>query len=741
MKKDSKKLMKGIILSVVLLLLSIGFMPKMLKSLKFGLDLKGGFEVLYKVESIDGKEVTDDMVTSTYKTIMKRIDVLGVSEPVIIVEGKDRIRIQLADVKNQEAARNQIGKVANLTFRDTSDKLLMKSDVIKGAKLSTDETGRPAVALTIKDKDTFYKVTKKISETEDKMIVIWLDFQNMLDSYKNESSKCGSLASSRCISSARVEQAFSSDVIIKGNFSNEEAKNLAELINSGSLQTRLKEISSKTVSASFGEDSLKNTFIAGIIGLSTVILLMIILYRFSGIITSISLIIYTFLSLLLFWLVGGVLTLPGIAAMLLGIGMAVDSNVITFCKIKDEMKKGHNLKEAYKLGSKDSFKTILDANITTFIVAIILFIFGESSVKGFATMLMISIFVTMIVMVGLSRVILNIIMKSNYFNDKPNLFMGINSKKLDKNRLLNLKCNFKKVIISLIIILIGTFFLVTKGFNLGIDFKGGSSITLKGEKIDTKDLKNTVQEMGYKVLSIDNEDNDTTVLIEESIADEKVMALTKQLEEKYKASVDIGVVSNVVKRELVKNTIYSIILATIGILLYISFRFTFKSAIGAIIALLHDVLIVIGLFALLKLEVNTIFIAAILSIIGYSINDTVVLFDYIKDMKNKKYNNILKNSNELNELIDNTINNIKGRSIVTSITTLIPILCLIILGSKSILNFNVAMFIGVIVGTYSSLFIATYIYKKLEYKYIGIKEKKWYEIDNKEEKRVKGVNC
>ncbi len=740
MKKNKKKLFTGIIISIVLLVASILLMPKIMKSLKFGLDLQGGFEVLYKVEGLNGEKVTEDMVTSTYKTIMKRIDVLGVSEPVIIVEGTDRIRVQLAGVTDQETARNQIGKVANLTFRNTSDKLLMNSDVISGAKLSTDEQGKPAVALSVKDKDTFYKITDQVSKSSDQKIVIWLDFQNMKDSYKKEEANCGS-SSSKCISAATVEQAFTSDVIIKGSFTQEEAKNLAELINSGSLQTKLTEISSKTVSASFGEDSLKNTLIAGIIGLSLVILLMIILYRFSGLITSMGLIVYTFLSFLLYWLVGGVLTLPGIAAMLLGIGMAVDSNVIAFSKIKDEMRNGKNFKEAYKAGNKDSFKTILDANITTLIVAIILFIFGESSVKGFATMLMISIFVTMVIMVGLVRLILNIFMKSNYFNDKAKFFMGINPNKLDKKDKLKLKCDFKKVLISLIIITLGIITLGVKGFNLGIDFKGGSSITLKGKEIDKQEVQKDLEDMNYKISSIETDGTDTSIVIEETLEEEKLNDVKQKMEDKYDVSVDIGVVSNVVKKELVKNTIYSVILAAIGIMIYISLRFTFRYGIGAILALLHDVLIVIGIFALFRLEVNTVFIAAILSIIGYSINDTVVIFDQIKDLKATKYNNLLKKQADLDELIEYSINNIKGRSIITSVTTLIPIISLIILGSKSILNFNIAMFVGVLVGTYSSLFIATYVFKKIERKFIGKKEKKWYEVDIKEEKKVKGVNC
>lgn len=724
------------IILTLLLLITVGFsMPLVLKNLKYGLDLQGGFEVLYKIDSIDGNKVTEDMVTSTYKTLLKRIDVLGVSEPEIVVEGTNRIRVGLAGVTDPDAARNQIGKVANLTFRNTKDKLLMKSNVIGGAKVTTDQSGKPAVALTIKNKDTFYNVTKEISESEDKTIVIWLDFEAGKDHYSSEKEKCGSLGTSRCISAATVNEAFSSDVIITGNFTQEEAKSLAELINSGSLQTKLTEISSKTVTASFGEDSLKNTFVAGAIGLIIIILLMIILYRFCGLIASISLVIYTFLTFFIFWLIGGVLTLPGIAAMLLGIGMAIDANVLSFSQIKDELKNGKNLKEAYKIGNKGSFATILDANITTFIVALILFIFGESSVKGFATMLMISIFVTLLIMVGLTRLLLNLFMKKGYFQNKPTMFIG----KYNRNKL-KVHNSFKYVILSLIIIGIGIFGFAKNGFNLGIDFKGGTSISLKNSLASEKDIESYLTKHKYTIREMDANDNSISVVINESLQENEVIDLKNKFTEEYEGSVDIGVVSNVVKRELLKNAIYSILLATLGIIGYISFRFTFRYAVSAILALLHDILIVCGIFALFKLEVSTIFIAAILSIIGYSINDTVVMFDRIKELKKRKHKNKIKNEQALNDLVDTAINLVAGRSLITSITTMIPIICLLILGSKSILTFNIAMAIGVLVGTYSSLFIAPYIWKLLDKKWLGKEEKSWID-GGKEEKSIKGINC
>ncbi len=746
MKKGKKKehILKYVIILIAMVgLIGIGIVP-LSKNLKFGLDLKGGFEVLYQVEGIDSKKVDSSMVESTYKTIIKRIDVLGVSEPVVTIEGEDKIRVQLAGVTDPEEARKTLGQVASLSFRDTEDHLLMTSDVLSsnGAKIGSDQTGKPAVALTVKDKDKFYEVTKEVSQKSDNRIVIWLDYEEGKDSFKNSETTCGT-TTSKCLSAAYVNEGFASDVIIQGNFTQDQVKQLVELINSGSLSTKLTEISSKTVDASFGSNSLEKTFIAGIIGLVLVMLLMILLYRFSGFITAIGLAIYTFVTFLIFWLVGGVLTLPGIAAMLLGIGMAVDANIINFSRIKDELKSGKTLANAYRIGSKDSFLTIIDANLTTLIVGIILFIFGESSIKGFATMLMISIFVTFVVMVAFVRWILGKFVKSGMFDEKAKLFVGFNERKKENPfaKYSFSKNKTKLMALGDILIIVSIVSIIFQGLNLGIDFKGGSSITIKTEKeVKIEQLEKDIKELGYQLNSVDDiNDTTKTVIVTDSLGQNQVLKTEKYFQEKYDASTDIGVVSNIVKKELVKNAIFALILAGIGIVIYVSFRFSFNYAIAGIIALLHDTLIVVGLFSLCHLEVSTIFIAAILSIIGYSINDTIVLFDRVRENIKKQK---LKNKEQLQEVVDRSIRKTIYRNILTTLTTIFPVAALILFGSHEILNFNIALLIGLLVGAYSSLFITIFIFEKLEEKNIGKpKKKKWYE-DTKEveERKIKGIN-
>lgn len=738
--KTDKRTFIGVMCYIVIFIAIIGLcFPKLLNNLKFGLDLKGGFEVLYQVESIDGQSITSDMVTNTYKTMLKRIDVLGVSEPVITVEGDNKIRVQLAGITDIEEARTVLSKAANLTFRDTSDNLLMNSDVLVsgGADVGYSVDKGYYIALSIHDKDTFYKVTKAISEQEDNRIVIWLDFDEKTDKFEKEEAKCGSLNDSKCLSVASVSQGFSSDVIIQGNFEKEEATSLVELINSGSLPTKLTEISSKTVDASFGENSLQKTFTAGIIGIGCIILFMVIMYRFAGLIASIGIILYTFLTFFIFWLIGGVLTLPGIAAMLLGIGMAVDANVINFTRIRDELKVRSELKAAYKKGNTASIGTILDANITTLLVAIILFIFGESTIKGFATMLIISIITTLFVMVFLVRKVLNKIIETNYFENKVHLFVGF------KNR--ETKINWMKkmrVVISVpvLVLIIGCVSLFTNRLNLGVEFKGGTSITIQSENsLDVNQIKNDIEKLNYHIVTIDTiNEQMVDVTIEESLDQNQVIETENHFNETYQASTDIGVVSNIVKQELVKNAIWSVLLAGVAIIIYISIRYKFSYAISGIAALAHDLLMMVIFFSIFKLEVTPIFIAALLSIIGYSINNTIVTFDRIKEiLKNKK----IKEKEDLQEVLNESISAIFTRSIITTITTLIPVISLILFGTYEILNFNIALLIGLIAGAYSSLLIAPFVWYLIEKTNIGKPpRKKWYELDEVEEKRIKGVN-
>ena len=756
--KKGKGLKKVITTSIVLVLLIVGLgflCVPLFKDLKFGLDLQGGFEILYKVESIDGSKMTSEKLTATYKTLSKRIDALGVNEPEIIIEGNDKIRVKLAGVKNPEEARSQLSTVATLTFRDTEDNLLMTSDVLKAgaAKIGQDDSGRPAVALTVKDKDKFYEVTKSVSEKENNMIVIWLDYNDLKNSYEKEGSLCGT-SGSNCLSAATVSQGFASDVIIQGNFTQDEVSNLVDLINSGSLPSKVTELSSNTVGASFGEQTLSTTLKAGVIAIAAIMLLLFVLYRFAGFVAAVSMVIYTVLVFGIFWVLGGVLTLPGIAALVLGIGMAVDSTVITFERIKEELLKGKSLPNAFKEGSKSSISAIIDSNITTLLVGIIMFTFGESSIKGFATMNIITVIVTMFTMVFLTRLLLGKFIKSDFFNNKVKAFVNVNSKdipnvskneKVKENRFT--KVNFLKhkylfMALSVIIIIIGGAMIFTKGLNLGVDYKAGTDISVVSEeKITKKNITEAMDTFGLKASNVSINDEEISIRIDDAVDGETVKEINSYFEDKYDAKVNVGVVSNIVQKELVKNAILSVLIALVGIIIYVSVRFKYSYAIAGVVALAHDVLMMFSLFAIFRFEVNSMFLAAILAIIGYSINDTIVSFDRIRENINN-YDRKKLTKDKLEDIVNRSIGETFTRTIYTTFTTLIPIIILLILGSSGIFVFNMAMLFGLIAGSYSSIFISNVIFLMIEKRNIGKEEKKKVVYkDDLEEKKIKGINC
>ena len=754
-KTKSKNIKKRRMLTRTVLLVSLSVLICLLfnpvfKNLKFGLDLQGGFEILYQVEPLDGSDMTKDKLLATYKSMLKRIDSLGVSEPEITLEGNDKIRVKLAGVSNREEASSTLSTVASLSFRDTEDNLLMSSDVLKagGAKVTTDTSGKPAVLLSVEDKSTFYDVTNKVKDYEENVIVIWLDYNEMTDSYATEQNYCGS-SSSHCLSAARVDQGFASDVVIQGDFTQEEAEDLVDLINSGSMPAQLTEISSKTVSASLGDETLQTTLIAGIIGVAAIIIMLVIVYHFAGLISAASILLYTLLVFAIFWLVGGVLTLPGIAALILGIGMAVDANVLTYARIKEELLKGRSLKTAFKNGSKLSFKTILDSNLTTLLVAIIMFIFGESSVKGFATMLIINIGVTMVTMVAITRAFMKMFIDCGYFDDKPNLFLHVSEDKIareqEEKKTTKKTRNFlgygKKVAIAAsIIVVVGAIFLGVKGFNLGIDYQAGSDITIATDQVvGEDDLKDDIDSLGLEEVSTDMTSDEINIRVKDVLTEDQVNEVQQYFEDKYAASVDIGVVSNLVKQELVKNAVIAILISLLGIIAYVSIRFQFSFGLSSAICLVHDVLIMIAGMLIFQIEVNSMFIAAVLAIIGYSINNTIVVFDRVRENMEKKSLEKMTES-DLQEVLNKSICQTMVRSIYTSLTTLLPIIALMILGSRELITFNVSMTIGLIAGTFSSVFLASFIWYHLTKKQLGKKTRAKKNSDEVSEKIIAGIN-
>ncbi|WP_026558634.1 protein translocase subunit SecDF [Bacillus sp. J37] len=720
---------RGRIVAFFLLVLVVGSLigfntNKATSNIILGLDLQGGFEILYEVSPAnEGDKITRDVLVSTVNALQKRANVLGVSEPNIQIEGDDRIRVQLAGVNDQSKAREILSTQAELTFRDYEDKeMLNGSDLVEGgAKQSFDEQGKPNVAIKLKDASKFKEVTQEIvGNTPYNQLVIWLDYEEG-DSFQAEVSK----EKPKFISAPNVDQVFNQkDVTITGNFTIQEAQDLANLLNAGSLPVKLTELYSTSVGAQFGEQALDSTVLAGIVGIAIIFLFMLIFYRLPGLIAVITLSTYIYLILQVFDWMNGVLTLPGIAALILGVGMAVDANIITYERIKEELKLGRSVRSAFKAGSRRSFATIFDANITTILAGGVLFFFGTSSVKGFATMLILSIIVSFITAVFLSRILLALLVESRWL-DKKKSYFGVKKDEIlsieetDDDTIAPtkfdhvdfLKHRRKFFMLSTLLVVAGVIVILVFKLNLGIDFASGTRIEVLADK------SLTAEEIESEMSKLDLEVDDVVLAGENKevgvarfigvLEPQKIAEVKSHFNELYGSEPNVSTVSPTVGKELARNALYGVLIASIGIIIYVSIRFEFYMALASIIALLHDAFFIIALFSITRLEVDITFIAAVLTIVGYSINDTIVTFDRIRELNKKKK---AKTIEDLQFIVNRSLQQTFTRSINTVLTVVIAVAALLVFGSSSITNFSIALLVGLVAGTYSSLFIAAQLW-------------------------------
>ncbi|UAS74891.1 protein translocase subunit SecDF [Staphylococcus pseudintermedius] len=732
MKKVSRLI--TFILLVVLLFAGMSATYKsVIKNVNLGLDLQGGFEVLYQVNPLgDGEKIDNTAVQSTAKTLERRVNVLGVSEPKIQVEDQNRIRVQSAGVQDQNQARKILSSQANLTIRDADDKVLLTGkDLVQGSAKQEfkQNTNQPAVTFKLKDSDKFKKVTEEISKKQENVMVVWLDFEKG-DSYEKEKTK----EDPKFISAASVNQPINStNVEISGGFQGEkgisEAKQIADLLNSGSLPVELKEIYSTSVGAQFGQDALDKTINASMIGIGIIFLFMLLFYRLPGIVAVITLTTYIYLTMVAFNFISGVLTLPGLAALVLGVGMAVDANIIMYERIKDEIRIGRTLKQAYKKANKSSFITILDANLTTVLAAAVLFFFGESSVKGFATMLLLAILMSFVTAVFLTRVLLSLVVHSNVFKKKLWWFGVKQSQIHDINKGYDVhelstpydKVDFMKwakplFALSGVVIVAGVIILAIFKLNLGIDFTSGTRVDLQSnQKLTQAQVEKTMESIDLKPnqLSIGGSNNENASMqFKRDLNKDEVAKVTDTLKSQYGKEPSVNTVSPVIGQELAKNAMLAVIIASIGMIIYISLRFEWRMGIASIISLLHDAFMIIAVFSLFRLEVDITFIAAVLTIIGYSINDTIVTFDRVREMLSKI--KVITKEDQIDYIVNSSIRQTLTRSINTVLTVVIVVIALLVLGASSIFNFSLALLIGLLSGVYSSIIIAVPLWGMLK---------------------------
>ncbi|MEH7490751.1 protein translocase subunit SecDF [Neobacillus niacini] len=738
------------LLVVILLGSTMGITTSgILKNIKLGLDLQGGFEVLYEVSPAKkGQKIDKDTLASTAEALDKRINVLGVSEPNIQIEGENRIRVQLAGVTDQNEAREILSTQANLTFRDANDRVMMDgTDLAEGgAKQTFDENGAPSVSLKLKSAEKFKNVTEEIVKmAPNNVLVIWLDFEEGKDSFKNEITK----ENPKFLSAPTVKEIFNQDTVsIVGSFTAEEAQELSSLLNAGALPVKLKEVYSTSVGAKFGEQALNETILAGIIGIAIIYLFMLVYYRFPGFIATITLTVYIYLVLLIFDWMNGVLTLPGIAALILGVGMAVDANIITYERIREEIKVGKSIKSAFQAGSKGAFTSILDSNLTTILTAAVLFFYGTSSIKGFATMLLVSILLSFVTAVFGSRLLLSLWVYSGLLNKKAGWF-GVKKSAIkdiaENYDTLDLptrwdRFDFVKVrklffILSGVLITLGLVLILIFRLNLSIDFSNGTRVEVLSDKtLTTERVEAAFDKLNLETddITLSGDNNEVaSARLKDVLSKDEIANLKSSFHDEFGTDPSVSTVSPTVGKELAKNGVIALIIASIGIIIYVTVRFEFAMAVAAIASLLHDAFFMVAFFSITRLEVDLTFIAAVLTIVGYSINDTIVTFDRMRENLTKKKR--LRTFEDIADVVNVSVRQTLTRSVNTVFTVLITVVAMIFFGSESIRNFNIALLVGLITGVYSSIFIATNLWvvlKARELKKKGtiktVKEKKKY---------------
>jgi SecD/SecF fusion protein len=665
-------------------------------SIPLGLDLSGGVSITYQV--VDENPSAEDMSDTIYK-LQKRVDSYSTEASVYQV-GDDRITVEIPGVQDANEILEDLGNPGSLEFQMPDGSVFMTGDMVEDAQgaTATDRYGNKQYIVSLKLTDEGAKIFGEVtSENIGKNLPIVYDGET--------------------ISYPQVQSAITGgEAQITGMSSFEEADNLATQIRIGSLSLQLSELESSVVGAQLGSQAIASSLKAGAIGLAIVMVFMIVMYAVPGIAASLALAIYTTLVIATLYLFDITLTLPGIAGIILGIGMAVDANVIVFARIREEIATGKSVQTSMKIGFQKAMSAILDGNITTLIASVVLMALGSGTVKGFAYTLMIGIILSLFTAMVVTRYILY----SLYA-------LGLKSEKLYGRAKERKSIDFigKKAVfftISGIIIAAGLISMGVhsategKALNYGLDFMGGTSTTADfGKDMTIEDIENDIIPYVEKVTG----DSDVQATKVEGTTQVTIKTRTLSLDERQEledtlaenCDVDASTItsqsiSSTISGEMRSDALKAVIVSCIFMLLYIWFRFKdIRFAASAILALVHDVLVVITVYALVRISVGSTFIACVLTIVGYSINDTIVIFDRIRE--NLALKTGKQTAEELREVANKSLTQTLSRSINTSITTFIMVVMLYILGVASIRDFSLPLMAGLVCGAYSSICIAT----------------------------------
>jgi len=689
-------------------LFGIGEVNSVKDALKYGLDIDGGVYVVMEAQTDATGEELAELMEQTRAVLDNRVNQLGVAESSVTIEGSNRIRIEMPGVDNADDAIAAIGKTAQLHFILADGTIVVSGSNVRDAQVGTEGAGYVIhLQFDSEGSEMFAEGTRKAVSGTVSVEVEGMNRDEIAIVLDNE-----------IIQSPQVREVIpNGQCVMEGNYTKEEAMTTAALIRGGALPVDLVEIQSSVQTATIGADALEKSIVAGAIGLGIVFILMIVFYGMLGFVADIALALYVVMFLWAMVAFNVVLTLPGIAALVLSIGMAVDANVIIFARIKEEISAGKTIRVAVDAGFKNALTTVLDAQITTLIAAVVLYEVGTTAVKGFALTLMIGIVFSIFTAVIITQLFISLLASEKKFAKKKNF--GVNEDGTPK-QLLNKTFSFIKhrkiyYIVSVSIIVVGLVFSMIGGLNYGIDFTGGTNIQVEmGKQVDIDEVKDVLKEYDLNPQIIYAGQGNTQLVIKtiKSLENADRAEIIETLGEKYGVTQDDVLASEQfgpsVGDELKENAVKSVVIASIGMLIYIIFRFkAWQYGLTAIIGVVHDVLMVLAFYAIFGFTVNNPFIAAILTLVGYSINDTIVIFDRIRENK-KMYN---KDSNEVN--IDRSLNQTLNRTIMTSLTTLVVMIPLCVMVSASIREFIIPLMVGVIVGCLSSIFVCSPLYYDL----------------------------
>ena len=713
------------------------------KNIRLGLDLEGGVSVTYQAYKTDstgkrtGEQPTDkDMADTIYK-MQKRVETLESTEAAVYQEGSDRVTIDIPGASDSEEVLKELGKAGALYFILYSDlktekggtpnegdkvvydksKVLLTGDMIGEATSGSRQqegTGKTEYGVSIKFAGKGIKKFAKITgEHVGEQLAIVYD--------------------EKLVSAPNLKEEISGgECWISGSFTSESAEQLASTVRIGALPLELENIHGNVVGATLGSQALKSSLFAGVVGLILVIIFMIVMYRISGVAASIALIFYVGARLLALNGLNVTLTLPGIAGIILSIGMAVDANCIIFTRIREELATGKTVASAIDNGFSKAMSAIIDGNVTTLIAALVLYLKGSGTVKGFAMTLGIGIVLSMFTALFITKLLMKAFCALGMTNTS---MYGIQKER----KTINFIGNWKKyVVISGAVVVICVAGLVVRAasggplFNYSLDFAGGNSTSVDLSKTVTDEDKQKAEDTAKSVIGsgksveISVADNTKIVVRTEELSEQKseelkaTMAKTFGVDESTK--IESEFISGSVSDEMKVDAAVATLIATLCMLLYIWIRFRkLSTGISAVLALVHDVIAVLTVYVVASafIPVGSTFIACMLTIVGYSINDTIVVFDRIRENKAKA-----TSRTSLAEIINKSITETLSRSINTSVTTFIMVFVLAVFGVDSVRQFAIPLIVGIISGCYSSVCVASPL---------------WYVLSGKGEKEQKAV--